>query len=875
MDNLTPMMKQYMSVKSKYKDCILFFRLGDFYEMFFDDALKASKELEITLTKRECGQKEKAPMCGVPYHAADSYISKLIEKGYKVAICEQLEDPATAKGIVKRDVIRVITPGTITYSSALDEKTNNYLASVFMDDKGVGISYVDISTGELYTTEFKGNIKNNSIALLDELGKIVPSEIIVNSIVYENERLKKTIENKINPYIEKYKDENINYKSSSESIMKYFNKKSMDFCKDINEKMHSVISTGILLDYLQDTQKMTTNHINNISYYSIDNYMALDLNTRINLEINETIRGKEKKGSLIWLLDKTSTAMGGRLLKRWLEQPLLNIKDIEYRLDIIETFTDDIILMDEIKGYLKDIYDLERIMAKIAYGNCNGRDLICLKNSIEVFPKLKQRLMSTSNSKLVELGKSIDPLKDLYVLINDSIVDDPPITIKDGGIIKPDFNSEISELRDISTHGKEWLANLEDTEKQKTGIKTLKIGYNKIFGYYIDVTKSYLNLVPEYYMRKQTLSNSERYITPELKEMEAKILGAEEKLIELEYKVFIKVRDMIKNEMERVQMVSKIIAKIDGLNSLSQVAYNNNYVRPELNNDGILEIKNGRHPVVEKMLKEVMFVPNDTYLNRDKQRVLIITGPNMAGKSTYMRQVAIITLMAQVGSFVPAEYANIGVVDRIFTRIGASDNLSQGESTFMVEMNEVSNIIQNATKDSLIILDEVGRGTSTFDGLSIAWSVIEYIANNIKAKTLFATHYHELTKLEEDMEGVVNYNILVEEKGEEIIFLRKIVRGSTDRSYGIEVARLAGINNSIIKRAREILKSIESQQNSGLAIEDSDNSITTENTLEQISFFDNDNKEFINKIKNIDIIKLTPMDTMNILYDLVEEAKRL
>jgi len=869
------MMKQYMSVKSKYKDCILFFRLGDFYEMFFDDALKASKELEITLTKRECGQKEKAPMCGVPYHAADSYISKLIEKGYKVAICEQLEDPATAKGIVKRDVIRVITPGTITYSSALDEKTNNYLASVFMDDKGVGISYVDISTGELYTTEFKGNIKNNSIALLDELGKIVPSEIIVNSIVYENERLKKTIENKINPYIEKYKDENINYKSSSESIMKYFNKKSMDFCKDINEKMHSVISTGILLDYLQDTQKMTTNHINNISYYSIDNYMALDLNTRINLEINETIRGKEKKGSLIWLLDKTSTAMGGRLLKRWLEQPLLNIKDIEYRLDIIETFTDDIILMDEIKGYLKDIYDLERIMAKIAYGNCNGRDLICLKNSIEVFPKLKQRLMSTSNSKLVELGKSIDPLKDLYVLINDSIVDDPPITIKDGGIIKPDFNSEISELRDISTHGKEWLANLEDTEKQKTGIKTLKIGYNKIFGYYIDVTKSYLNLVPEYYMRKQTLSNSERYITPELKEMEAKILGAEEKLIELEYKVFIKVRDMIKNEMERVQMVSKIIAKIDGLNSLSQVAYNNNYVRPELNNDGILEIKNGRHPVVEKMLKEVMFVPNDTYLNRDKQRVLIITGPNMAGKSTYMRQVAIITLMAQVGSFVPAEYANIGVVDRIFTRIGASDNLSQGESTFMVEMNEVSNIIQNATKDSLIILDEVGRGTSTFDGLSIAWSVIEYIANNIKAKTLFATHYHELTKLEEDMEGVVNYNILVEEKGEEIIFLRKIVRGSTDRSYGIEVARLAGINNSIIKRAREILKSIESQQNSGLAIEDSDNSITTENTLEQISFFDNDNKEFINKIKNIDIIKLTPMDTMNILYDLVEEAKRL
>lgn len=875
MENLTPMMKQYMSVKSKYKDCLMFFRLGDFYEMFFEDAIIASKELEITLTKRECGQKEKAPMCGVPHHAADTYISKLIEKGYKVAICEQLEDPAIAKGIVKRDVIRVITPGTIIDSNALDEKSNNYLASVFMDDEGVGISYVDISTGELYTTEFKGKIKDNGIALLDELGKIVPSEIIVNSIVYENDKLKKTIENKINPYIAKYNDENISYECTSDSIMEYFNKKSMEMFKEINGKVHSVISTGILLNYLQETQKMTTNHINHVSYYSMDNYMVLDLNTRINLEINETIRGKEKKGSIVWLLDKTSTAMGGRLLKRWLEQPLLNIKDIEYRLDIIETFTKDIILMDEIKGYLKDIYDLERIMGKIAYGNCNGRDLISLKNSIQVLPSLKERLISTSNSNLIQLGQSMDTLKDLFILIDDSIVDDPPITIREGGIIKPGFNDEISEFKDVSTNGKEWLANLEDTEKQKTGIKTLKIGYNKVFGYYIDVTKSYLNLVPDYFIRKQTLSNSERYITPELKKMEAKILGAEEKLVELEYEVFNQIRDNIKNEIERVQLVSKIIAKIDGLNSLSQVAYNNNFVRPELNNDGIIEIKNGRHPVVEKMLKDILFVPNDTYLNSYNQRVLIITGPNMAGKSTYMRQVAVITLMAQVGSFVPAEYANIGVVDRIFTRIGASDNLSQGESTFMVEMNEVSNIIQNATKDSLIILDEVGRGTSTFDGLSIAWSVIEYIAQNIKAKTLFATHYHELTKLEDDMEGVVNYNILVEEKGEEIIFLRKIVRGSTDRSYGIEVARLAGINELIIKRAREILKSIESQQNGDITIKESNNSTSEESELEQISFFDNNNKAFIDKMKNIDIIKLTPMETMNILYKLVEEARNL
>ena len=875
MDNLTPMMKQYMSVKSKHKDCILFFRLGDFYEMFFEDAITASKELEITLTKRDCGQKEKAPMCGVPYHAADTYIPKLIEKGYKVAICEQLEDPATAKGIVKRDVIRIITPGTMTDSKALDEKTNNYLASVFMDGEGVGISYVDISTGELYTTEFNGDIRSNGIALLDELGKIVPTEIIVNSIVYNNERLMKTIENKINPYIEKYDDENINYDDSRDSITKYFYERSAEIFKDIDGKLYSVVSTGILLNYLQDTQKMIMNHINHVSYYSIKNYMILDLNTRINLEINETIRGKEKRGSLIWLLDKTSTAMGGRLLKRWLEQPLLNIEDIEYRLDIIETFTENIILMDEIKGYLKDIYDLERIMGKIAYGNCNARDLIFLKNSIQILPDLKEKLTMSSNVNLVQLGQSMDPLKDLYILIDDSIIDDPPITIKEGGIIKSNFNCEISELKEISMNGKKWLASLEDLEKQKTGIKSLKIGYNKVFGYYIDVTKSYLDLVPDNYMRKQTLSNSERYITPELKEMEAKILGAEEKLVDLEYEVFIQIRDKIKDEIERVQSVSKIVAQIDALNSLSQVAYNNNYTRPELNNDGIIEIKDGKHPVVEKMLKDIPFVPNDTYLNRDNQRVLIITGPNMAGKSTYMRQVAIITLMAQVGSFVPAKYANIGVADRIFTRIGASDNLSQGESTFMVEMNEVSNIIQNATKDSLIILDEVGRGTCTFDGLSIAWSVIEYIAKKIKAKTLFATHYHELTQLEGDMEGVVNYNVLVEEKGEEIIFLRKIVKGSTDRSYGIEVARLAGINGLIIKRAKEILKHIESQQNGDIKIKEPDNSMRKENKLEQINLFDLNNRSFVDKIKDIDVIKLTPMETMNILYDLVEEARNL
>ena len=876
MKDLTPMMKQYISIKDKYKDCILFFRLGDFYEMFFDDASIAAKELEITLTKREIGNKKKAPMCGVPYHAADSYVSKLIKKGYKVAICEQLEDPSEAKGIVERDVVRVITPGTITDLKALDEKSNNFLASIYLGDKGVGLSYVDISTGEFYTTEYYGNIKDNTNFIIDELGKTIPSEVMLSEKLFQNKKIMKIIENNINPHIEVYDDSEYELNDCIEKIEKHFGSNSITKF-ELNNKNYSIISIWILLSYLFKTQKTTLEHINKIFFYSVKNYMVLDINTRINLEINETIRGKEKKGSLMWLLDNTSTAMGGRLLKKWLEQPLVARDKIEYRLEIVENFIEDIMLMDKVKNSLKNIYDLERIMSKIIYGSCNARDLISLKNSLSELPKLKQTLINSGSIGLTDLGNKIDPLDDIFSLIDKSITDEPPISVREGGIIKAEFDDRLKELREAAIKGKEWLANLEEQEKKKTGIKTLKVSYNKVFGYFIEVSKSYLKLVPNNYIRKQTLANSERYFVPELKEMEAKILGAEERMIDLEYNIFINIRNKIKSEVERIQKVSRIISKVDVLNSFAQVAYTNNYVKPKLNNNGIIDIRNGRHPVVEKTLKENSFVPNDTYLDNKKNRTIIITGPNMAGKSTYMRQVALITLMAQVGSFIPADEGNIGVADRVFTRIGASDNLAQGESTFMVEMNEVSNIIKNATENSLIILDEVGRGTSTFDGLSIAWSVIEYINENIRAKTLFATHYHELTQLENELEGIKNYTILVEEKGKEIIFLRKIAKGSTDKSYGIEVARLAGINQDIINRADEILNNIERNEKPRkyIEIKNENNNEIKKNNLKQLDLFQYKSEEFINKVKDLDIIKLTPMEAMNILYNMVEEAKNL
>ncbi len=868
LENLTPMMKQYKKIKEKYRDCILFFRLGDFYEMFFDDAIIASKELEIALTHREAGQNLKAPMCGVPHHVSEVYISKLVEKGYKVAICEQLEDPAVAKGLVKRDVVRIVTPGTITDIDVLDEKTNNYLVSIFMDDNGVGLSYVDSSTGEMYTTEFLSDIDNLYSFIIDELGKILPSEVICNQKVTQNEKIVKIIKNTINPYITVYEDDAFTTINWIPRITKHFNVKTLD---DLNlkGKMYSTLSTGKLLDYLYETQKDSLNHINTIEFYNPQEYMILDINTRINLEIHETIMSRNKKGALIWLLDKTSTAMGGRLLKNWLEQPLLNISEIKRRQEIVELLVSNVVLMDKVKECLDKIYDLERLVSKISYGNCNARDLYSLKLSLEKVPELKELLIQSGENKLSSIGIKIDTLKDVYELINKSIVDNPPVTIKEGGLIKEGFNKELDELREISTNGKLWIANLEAKEREKTGIKNLKIGFNKKTGYYFEVTKSYLNMVPDYFIRKQTLTNSERYYTDELKEVELKILGAEEKIVEMEFNIFQDIRESIKKEINRIQRVSKLIATIDVLNSFAQVAYKNNYVRPKLNNKGIIKIVEGRHPVVEETLAGKLFVPNDTYLDNNNNMVQIITGPNMAGKSTYMRQVAIIVLMAQIGSFVPAKEADIGIVDRIFTRIGASDNLSQGESTFMVEMNEVSNIIKNATKNSLIILDEVGRGTSTYDGLSIAWAVVEYIAKYLKAKTLFATHYHELTQLEKEIENVKNLTVLVEERDDEIIFLRKIVEGSTDKSYGIEVAKLAGIDKKIIDRANEILAKIEQKQQLVKEAED------THVDYHQYNLLDYKKDYLIEKIKKLDVTNITPIEAINILYKLNTEAKAL
>lgn len=868
LDNLTPMMKQYKTIKEKHKDCILFFRLGDFYEMFFDDAIIASKELEIALTQRDAGSNQKAPMCGVPHHVSEVYISKLVEKGYKVAICEQLEDPSIAKGLVERDVVRIVTPGTITDIEALDEKTNNYLASIYIDEDGVGITYVDSSTGEMHTTEFISDTNNLFSFIIDELGKILPSEVICNKKLANNEKTMKLIRNKINPYITVYDDDSFTNENWSPKICEHFNVKDLDTL-ELKGKMYSILSTGKLLDYLYETQKDSLKHISTIEFYDPQEYMILDINTRINLEIHETIVNRNKKGALIWLLDKTSTAMGGRLIKNWLEQPLLNITEIKKRQEIVELFVLNIVLMDSIKECLDKIYDLERLTSKISYGNCNARDLYSLKLSLERIPELRNLLIQSKEERLIQIGLKIDTLSDIYDLIDKSIVDNPPITIKEGGLIKDGFNEELDELKKASTSGKQWIANLEIKEKSKTGIKNLKIGFNKKTGYYFEVTKSYFNMVPDYFIRKQTLTNSERYYTEELKDLELKILGAEEKIVELEFNIFQDIREKIKKEINRIQGVSKLIAIIDVLNSLAQVAYKNNYVKPRLNNKGIIKIIEGRHPVVEETIAGKLFVPNDTYLDNNKNMVQIITGPNMAGKSTYMRQVAIIVLMAQIGSFVPAKEADIGIVDRIFTRIGASDNLSQGESTFMVEMNEVSNIIKNATRNSLIILDEVGRGTSTYDGLSIAWAIVEYIAKNIKAKTLFATHYHELTELEKEIDNIKNLTILVEEGDDGVVFLRKITKGSTNKSYGIEVAKLAGIDNKIIDRANEILTNIEQKQK---LVKESSKSQTD---YHQFNLLDYKKDYLIEKIKQLDVSNLTPMEAINILYKLNVEAKTL
>lgn len=866
---ISPMMQKYLETKEKYKDCILFYRLGDFYEMFFEDAIIASKELEITLTGKDCGLEERAPMAGVPHHAAENYAAKLLEKGYKVAICEQLEDPKTAKGIVERGVIRILTPGTIVESNLLEEKKNNYIMCICKTGLYYGISVCDISTGEFYSSEIKG--ENNFEILLDEIARFSPSEIIANSMMFECKDELDKIKERFNIYMNRFNDK---FFSEDEGNLQLDyniieNKKQV---ASLKEKKLAVKSINALLEYLNETQMTSLEHINTITLYSISKYMLLDVTARRNLEITEKMRDKSKKGTLLWVLDKTSTSMGGRLLRRWLNDPLLEVKEIQERLDAVKELKENIMLRGDATETLKKVYDIERLAGKMTYGNANARDMITLKNSLQKLPDLKNVLSQCTSPKLKELYEELDELKDIYELIDKSIIEDPPMTVKDGGIIKMGFDPEIDQLKTATTEGKNWIIKLEAEEKAKTGIKTLKIGYNKVFGYYFEVSKSFVSQVPDRFIRKQTLTSGERYITEELKALENQILGAEEKVINLEYNAFVKIREEIAQNIKRLQKSAKVVSTLDVLSSFAQVAEDMNYCMPTVSNNGKITIKEGRHPVIEKMLGVGNFVPNDTILDKDENRLAIITGPNMAGKSTYMRQVALITLMAQIGSFVPATEAEIGVVDKIFTRVGASDDLSMGQSTFMVEMMEVATILKEATENSLVILDEIGRGTSTYDGLSIAWAVAEYIADKEKcgAKTLFATHYHELIELADKQEGIKNYSIAVKEKGEDIIFLRKIVEGGTDESYGIHVARLAGVPKVVTKRANEILRSLERKSMlSGKKVEKENKNVVEG----QFDMFNYKLAEIAHEIDKINLNELTPIDALNTLLKIKEKMK--
>ncbi|MDO5521653.1 MAG: DNA mismatch repair protein MutS [bacterium] len=869
------MMQQYVDTKKEYKDCLLFYRLGDFYEMFFEDAITCSKELEITLTGKSCGLEERAPMCGIPYHAVEGYLSRLISKGYKVAICEQVEDPKLAKGLVKREVVRIVTPGTNLNTQTLDETKNNYLMCVIYTSNAYGVSIIDVTTGDFYVTEVDSSRK-----LLDEINKFTPSEIICNESFYMSnidlEDLRERLHISISSLESWYYDEEL----CDRILKKHFAVGTLD---GLGLKDYSIGTTaaGTVLQYLYETQKTSLDHIRKITPYQTNKFMLIDSSTRRNLELVETLREKQKRGSLLWVLDKTKTAMGARLLRNYVEQPLIDVKAINDRLDAIEEINNNYITREEIREYLNPIYDLERLISKVVYKTANPRDLLAFYNSMTMLPYIKQLLETFESPLLKQLYNELDGLEDLCDLIYRSISEEPPISIREGGMIKDGYNEEVDKLRSAKKDGKVWLAELEEKERNATEIKNLKIKYNKVFGYYLEVTNSYKNLVPDTWTRKQTLANAERYITPELKELEDMILGAEDKLTALEYDLFCEVRDHIAGEIARIQSSAKAVANIDVFTALATVAQNQNFVRPSINNKGVIDIKDGRHPVVEKMMNNDQFVSNDTFLDNKKNRISIITGPNMAGKSTYMRQTALIVLMAQIGSFVPAKSAEIGIVDRIFTRVGASDDLASGQSTFMVEMTEVANILRNATKNSLLILDEIGRGTSTFDGLSIAWAVVEHISNTklLGAKTLFATHYHELTELEGAIEGVNNYCIAVKEQGEDIIFLRKIIKGGADKSYGIQVAKLAGVPDSVLKRAREIVNELS----------DHDIATKTKNILEgnmedscemgQMSLFDfagtipepkynSKHEEIIDQIDHIDLSRMTPIEALNILYEL-------
>ena len=906
---LTPMMRQYFEIKENYKDCILFFRLGDFYEMFFEDAETAARELELVLTGRDCGLEKRAPMCGIPFHASNSYIGRLVAKGYKVAICEQVEDPKFAKGIVKRDVIKVITPGTYTDSSFVEETKNNYIMTIYADleRNRCSLAITDISTGDFLATE--GELEKGVI--LDEISKFNPKEIILLDSL--DQELIKDITLTTPALISRkpieYFEENF-----EEVLNNQFGEKSNSLSLMVKK------SSNALVKYILDTQKISLTNINDIEVYSLVDFMTIDLSSRRNLELTENLREKSKKGSLLWVLDKTETSMGSRMLRRWIEEPLVNKEKITLRLNAVEELFNDLSLNDSLKEALHDIYDIERILGKISNKNANAKDLIALKTSIGKIPNVKGIIENCTSSLLKNYHHNLDDLRDIYDLLEKSIKEDPSLTLKDGDLIKDGFNGEIDELRLAKTNGKDWISSLENREREFTGIKSLKVGFNKVFGYYIEISKANYSSIPEgRYIRKQTLANAERFITPELKEIEEKLLGASEKLCSLEYDIFLDIRNEVENHIDRLKTTAKIIAELDCISNLAFVALENDFIKPEINEDGETKIENGRHPVVEKVIPKGEFIPNDTIINKDDNQLLIITGPNMAGKSTYMRQVAIITLMCQIGSFVPASKANISVVDKIFTRIGASDDLAGGKSTFMVEMWEVSNILKNATENSLVLLDEVGRGTSTYDGLSIAWSVIEYICKNknLRCKTLFATHYHELTKLEGEIHGVRNYSVAVKEVDNNIIFLRKIIEGGADQSYGIEVAKLAGIPDEVINRAKEILEKLEmesSKDNLDLALKEvnaskediEEASITTsyevketlveEDKIEikeevisksseakthkeddqiQLDFSAIGKDNLIKELSEVDILSLNPMEAMNRLYALVKEAKNL
>ena len=878
MAELTPMMQHYLSTKEQYKDCILFYRLGDFYEMFFEDALITSKELEITLTGKSCGLEERAPMCGVPYHAVDGYLNKLVTKGYKVAICEQVEDPKLAKGIVKREVVRVVTPGTNLNMQALEETKNNYLMCIAFFSSKIGISVADVSTGDYLLTEVSDSRK-----LMDEIMKYNPSEIICNDAFclsgVDLEDIKVKTGSSIFPLEPYYFDEDRGRKC----LMKHFHVTTLTGL-GIEDFQTGILAAGALMQYLYETQKISLLHFTHLYPYLTNEYMLLDSSTRRNLELTETIREKQKRGSLLWILDKTKTAMGGRTLRSWMEQPLIDIDKIKKRLDAVDELCQDSVSRDEIREYLNPIYDLERLLGKVCYQSANPRDLIAFRNSLEMLPPIKLVMKQFQKELLQDVYQEIDSLDDLFQIIQNAIEEEPPIGMKEGGIIKAGYDEHVDTLRKAKTEGKDWLAKLESEDRERTGIKNLKIKYNKVFGYYFEVTNSYQGMVPEDYIRKQTLSNAERYTTPKLKELEDTILNAEDKLYTLEYDIFCEIRDRIAKELTRIQSTAKAVAKIDVISSLALVAEQNHYVRPSVNQNGVINIKQGRHPVVEKMIVNDMFISNDTFLDNKNNCISVITGPNMAGKSTYMRQTALIVLMAQIGSFVPATSADIGIVDRIFTRVGASDDLASGQSTFMVEMNEVANILRNATSDSLLILDEIGRGTSTFDGLSIAWAVIEHISNTklLGAKTLFATHYHELTELEGKIGNVNNYCIAVKESGDDIIFLRKIIKGGADKSYGIQVAKLAGVPDMVIERAKEIVEQLSDndimEKIQNITIENRrekmKNTTLDEVDLEQISLFDTvKDEDVLKELLNIETATLTPIDALNVIYRLQNKLK--